>query len=343
MRTTGRSDDDLSRIRNQPILEVARRLGIEVTGNSARCPYPDHDDRTPSFRIYPDTNSCWCHRCGKGGSVIDLVVLSQAVTVGEAIKWLRGNFTSAPGPAQGRHPPRATDRVPTRRASPSADFAASGPIYRALLDRCPIDDRTIEYLLGRGFSRQTIAHFEIGTIANSRTIARELIAEFGRDAVHRSGLLRAGPPRLFMQEPSAVFPFFVLGELVYLQSRVLPGMDGPRWLGPQGIPKPVFNFDVISQAQSVYICEGVTDVLAAHQLGYSAIGLLGGTSGMPPQAIQALRGRQIYIVPDRDDVGEAMVTRTKAQLRRVGLSATVKRLDVGADVSENLALKRRLK
>ena len=46
-----------------------RRVGQTWT---ARCPLPDHEDRTPSFVVYPETNSWFCFGCLRGGDVIEL-------------------------------------------------------------------------------------------------------------------------------------------------------------------------------------------------------------------------------------------------------------------------------
>lgn len=51
---------DLDEVKRIPIGEVAKRLGIQVRGRSARCPYPQHKDRNPSFQLYPGENRCWC-------------------------------------------------------------------------------------------------------------------------------------------------------------------------------------------------------------------------------------------------------------------------------------------
>jgi CHC2 zinc finger len=59
-----------------PIEMVARRhTKLEPFGGKAwftgRCPLPDHEDKTPSFYIYPP-GRWWCYGCGRGGDVVDL-------------------------------------------------------------------------------------------------------------------------------------------------------------------------------------------------------------------------------------------------------------------------------
>jgi len=46
-----------------------RRMGKELV---ARCPLPDHEDRTPSFCVNPEKNVFWCHGCLRGGDVVEL-------------------------------------------------------------------------------------------------------------------------------------------------------------------------------------------------------------------------------------------------------------------------------
>jgi DNA primase len=59
-----------------PLEEVARRYTeLESFGGKAwftgRCPLPDHEDKTPSFYIYPP-GRWWCYGCSRGGDVVDL-------------------------------------------------------------------------------------------------------------------------------------------------------------------------------------------------------------------------------------------------------------------------------
>jgi DNA primase len=50
-----------------------RRVGGEWVG---RCPLPDHEDRSPSFTVNPEKHLWFCHRCLRGGDVVELTRLA---------------------------------------------------------------------------------------------------------------------------------------------------------------------------------------------------------------------------------------------------------------------------
>ena len=61
-----------------PVIDLADLLcgpgGLKRVGDRwvGQCPFPDHEDRSPSFTVYPETNSCFCYGCLRGGDVIEL-------------------------------------------------------------------------------------------------------------------------------------------------------------------------------------------------------------------------------------------------------------------------------
>jgi len=61
-----------------PVIDVADLLcgpgGLRHVNTHwmGRCPLPDHEDKTPSFVIYPSNNSWWCFGCSRGSDVLDL-------------------------------------------------------------------------------------------------------------------------------------------------------------------------------------------------------------------------------------------------------------------------------
>jgi CHC2 zinc finger len=61
-----------------PVIDLADLLcgpgGLKRVGDRwvGQCPLPDHEDRSPSFTVYPETNSWFCYGCLRGGDVIEL-------------------------------------------------------------------------------------------------------------------------------------------------------------------------------------------------------------------------------------------------------------------------------
>ena len=78
--------------RRNPITEVVRRHGVELRGQgkrlTGRCPF--HEDRTPSFCVYPETESFHCFGCGAAGDVIDFIRRTQGLGFREAVLRLGG-------------------------------------------------------------------------------------------------------------------------------------------------------------------------------------------------------------------------------------------------------------
>lgn len=67
--------------------DIVRLYGVEVKrGNQALCPF--HNEKTPSFTIFPKTNSFKCFGCGVGGSAIDFVMQMYGTDALEAAKKL---------------------------------------------------------------------------------------------------------------------------------------------------------------------------------------------------------------------------------------------------------------
>lgn len=64
------------------VVDLAERLcgpsGLRRVGGTwaARCPLPDHEDKTPSFVVYPETESFFCFGCLHGGDVVELARLA---------------------------------------------------------------------------------------------------------------------------------------------------------------------------------------------------------------------------------------------------------------------------
>jgi DNA primase len=72
------------------VVDLAERLcspsGLRRSGDTwaARCPLPEHEDKTPSFVVYPETESFFCFGCLHGGDVVELARLAWGYDEGDA-------------------------------------------------------------------------------------------------------------------------------------------------------------------------------------------------------------------------------------------------------------------
>lgn len=74
---------DIDDARSRDIANLAESFGVEFTGRRgkwwpARCPFPDHDDGSPSFYACPSAGKFKCHGCGRHGDTIAFVMEMQS-------------------------------------------------------------------------------------------------------------------------------------------------------------------------------------------------------------------------------------------------------------------------
>jgi len=69
------------------LLTVLAAEGINLNRNNmARCPF--HDDRTPSLKVFPDSQTFHCFGCGKHGDVISFIREYKSLSFKGAISYL---------------------------------------------------------------------------------------------------------------------------------------------------------------------------------------------------------------------------------------------------------------
>lgn len=76
---------------SKDIVQVLLNYGVNLQFHNglykALCPF--HNEATPSFVVYPETQSWYCYgSCGKGGDVIEFVKLWHKISYKEALKEL---------------------------------------------------------------------------------------------------------------------------------------------------------------------------------------------------------------------------------------------------------------
>ena len=334
---------DLDRLRRIPLHQVGRALGLSLPkSGSARCPFPDHEDRNPSFYLDAAGNRWCCFGCGRKGSVIDLVMVAKGMDFSGATQWLAG--------LAGGHGSNArVAQVPAIKDVTKPTIVEGPPdveVYDALLSASPLAASGIAYLTGRAISEATMTAFRIGQIGDSRSVARRLSTKFGYERVAAANLfsLRATPdaPALTFRTDQILIPFFENGRCVYFQSRACRDAAGGRWFNLRRRHR-LFNVDALidPKVRRIAICEGVTDSLSAFELGMAPLGLVGASASLPQERATLLRGKQVDIFADNDARGLDLAKRLQVQLSKIGVVATRRFLPPGIkDLNEFLKAKK---
>ena len=333
--------DVIAQIKQIPILDVAKMLGIQIKRNKTMC-FKGHDRKTPSLTFTPQKNLFYCFGCGIGGSNIDLVMQSTNMSSRDSISWLKEKFliNSPVNMPVSRYRSITINKKPLTQ-EPQNTVSPDPELYSTLLDKLTLSDRGRTYLNNRGFSDVTIREFGIKDITRPSAIASELIKTYSITRLGMAGLTRFternhGKEEHFIWwDYTILFPFFEDAKVIYIQGRRLSSY-GPKYLGLRGIPKPVYNLSTIKNMKKndlLLICEGIPDVLAAYEMGYSAIGILGAHS-FKEQWVNSLLPFDLIIIPDNDVAGTGFGKKIRKLFLDHGKIVQIVRMENVKDLSE---------
>ena len=71
---------------------VEQYVQLRPNGRTLKCCCPFHQEKTPSFVVYPSNDTWYCFGCGEGGNIFSFVMKKEGVTFPEAVKILAHKF-----------------------------------------------------------------------------------------------------------------------------------------------------------------------------------------------------------------------------------------------------------
>ena len=317
-----------------PIVDVVgETVALKRAGSAYKGLCPFHAEKTPSFIVTPDRESWHCFGCGKGGDVFTFLMERDGVDFREALTRLAekaGVELSAQSAREDRQ---------RRRLREALEAAIAW--YREVLLRTPQGERARGYLSERGFSDEILDRFSIGYAPNVwDALTKRLGARgFSDEELVSAGL--AGPSNrggvIDKFRGRVMFPIRdQSGKATGLGGRILPGLEGPKYLNSPATPlfdksRTLFAIDLakasIRKAKLTVIVEGYTDVMAAHQAGFTNVVASLGTALTRGQVELATRyADAVALAYDVDLAGEAATQR--GLLEELGPDAAVSKVRV---------------
>jgi DNA primase len=288
------SESQINKIKESiDIIDLAKRLGIEVKHKQARCfntGKHKHNDNNFSLGFYENNTKFKCFACRVSGSVIDFYMGVKGVDLKTAVKEL-SDITGI-----------ATPTTFTKIEKIDKNIEP----LTALAEHCKgVDKETLDYLTGdkRGLNTYTIEKFKLFSIKDYNEVGEFLKNNFKEKELQDIGLLNDKGHFTFYKH-KLVIPFYKSGKLVFIQGRRLD-TGTPKYINCS-LPLVLFNIDKLfklKKGDTVYVCEGVFDAMILEQNGYNAVAILG-VQGFKPEWVDRFKELNTVLCLDNDTAGE---------------------------------------
>lgn len=328
------------------IVDVAReRVHLVKAGKNYKACCPFHQEKTPSFVVYPESNSFYCFGCNEGGGVIDFVMKIENVAFPEAVRMLAAR-AGMEEPSTGSVISHAEQMQRTRILE--ANREAARFFYRRLVDG---QEGTAgkDYLRTRQVSDQMTRHFGLGFAPPGGTSLVNWMKRFGfteEELADANLATKTDDGRIVDRfRNRLMFPIInPKGEIIAFGGRAL-GDHPAKYLNTSTTAvyeksRDLFaaNFARVSHERDTRIlAEGYMDVIALHQAGFdNAIATLGTALTEQQARIIARSAKEVIICYDSDNAGRKATERAISLLRDQKINVRVAEIPGAKDPDEFL-------
>lgn len=316
-----------------------RRRGRTYTG---LCPF--HNEKTPSFTVYPENQSFYCFGCGAGGDAITFVRRMENLDYMEAVKSLADRAGLAL-PQDGYD----DTLMKQRRRILEANREAARYFHETLFT--PAGEAALAYLQGRGLSMKMIRHFGLGCAPDRWD---GLLQHMRQKGYSEAELVSANLARRSEKNNRSscydnfrnrmMIPIIDLrGNVIAFGGRVLDDSK-PKYVNTSDTlvykkSQAIFalNFAKSANAGRLILAEGYMDVIAYHQAGFTnAVACLGTALTREQARLLSRYADEVVLSYDADGAGQEATRRAIGIFNEIGMKLRVLRLTGGKDPDEIL-------
>ena len=318
---------------------IGERVRLKRSGRGfvGLCPF--HEEDTPSFHVFTDTQSYYCFGCQAAGDIFTFIMKTEGLSFGEALRLLADRAGIKIEKKERRSGEKSLYEVLEIAAKFFTEnlTGIQGSAARAYMQR-------------RNMNANDINKFSLGYSLNSWDNLTNYLRKSGvkDNQILNAGLALNGSRGLYDRfRGRLIFPVKdIAGRVIAFGGRLIDG-EGAKYINsPEGeIYSKRKNLYLLNDAKKFIrekdrsiLVEGYMDALRLHKCGFGETVASLGTSLTAEQAeLLARFSSRCYICYDSDTAGQNAILRGMYILQEHGLDVNVVSIPEGKDPDEFLS------
>lgn len=273
------SDDDIQKVREATdiVQLVSERVTLRQKGREFWGCCPLHNEKTPSFKVDPESGFWHCFGCDEGGDIFGFVMKLDNLSFPDAVKKL----AEKSGIEISDTSQNAKQRGYKSRLKDVC--AASQEYFHRCLKRMRSSelDEARQYLSSRGLGGSVPSKWNLGYAPKGTSLPAHLAAQgFSFKEMIDANVAVLGKNNVLRNRffGRAMFPIHdISGDCIAFGGRVI-GEGSPKYLNSQDTPifhksNVLYGLDkakgTMASSGCAIVTEGYTDVIAMHESGFT--------------------------------------------------------------------------
>lgn len=317
--------------RNDIVSVISPYVSLKRAGKNLKGLCPFHNEKTPSFTVYPENGSFYCFGCGVGGDIFTFTKTIENLDYIEAVKLLaeRSGVTI---PENGYDD--SVQKLKKKILDINRDTAR---FYNSYL-MSPGGKWALDYFIDRGLTPSTIKHFGLGAAPDSWDALLRHLKSLGYSEweMEQANVIAksANTGRYYDRfRNRLMFPIINLrGNVIAFSGRARPGEDkSAKYINSSDTlvykkSHNLFgiNFAKNDCAENIILVEGNMDVISLHQAGFTnAVAPLGTAFTEEQARLLSRYTKEIIVTLDSDAAGQKAVMRALQTMKDINIPIRV--------------------
>ncbi len=302
------------------------------------CPF--HNEKTPSFTVFPDTQSFFCFGCNAGGDVIGFTKNIENLDYIDAVKML-AQRAGMQMPEDGYD-----DSLGKKRRVILEINRETARFYHSYL-MSPEGKRGLDYFKSRGLSKKTITKFGLGYAPDDWD---KLLKHLKEQGYSIGNMLDAGVIKRSQKDSyydtfrdRVMTPIIdVRGNVIAFGGRVLDPSIPNKYINTSDTlvykkTNELFNMNNAkdSKSETVILCEGYMDVIAMHQAGFTNC-VAGCGTALTDEQVRLINRyfKEVVLCYDNDGAGRKALDKAIRLFNNTDIKMRIPELSGGKDPDE---------